>query len=245
MIDSKTPRLFSKGTLKPFDYFLIIGIISINVIYSILSGEIDIIGSLAAISGVICVVLVAKGSMLNYIFGIINVSLYAYISYKALLYGDAVLNAFYYFPMQFIGWFSWTKRTQERDKSKVRAKRMSWQQRLIWGVASAAAVIIGGFILKYYNDPQPFKDSATTVLSIIAMYLMVRTYMEQWFIWVVVNVISVIMWIIATMRGDAHAMLMIFMWIFYLANSVNGLITWNRMVKKEIMHFSIHRDRVE
>ena len=232
MIDSKTPRLFSKGTLKPFDYFLIIGIISINVIYSILSGKIDIIGSLAAISGVICVVLVAKGSMLNYIFGIINVSLYAYISYKALLYGDAVLNAFYYFPMQFIGWFSWTKRTQERDKSKVRAKRMSWQQRLIWGVASAAAVIIGGFILKYYNDPQPFKDSATTVLSIIAMYLMVRTYMEQWFIWVVVNVISVIMWIIATMRGDAHAMLMIFMWIFYLANSVNGLITWSKMAKK-------------
>ena len=234
MIDSKTPRLFSKGTLKPFDYFLIIGIISINVIYSILSGKIDIIGSLAAISGVICVVLVAKGSMLNYIFGIINVSLYAYISYKALLYGDAVLNAFYYFPMQFIGWFSWTKRTQERDKSKVRAKRMSWQQRLIWGVASAAAVIIGGFILKYYNDPQPFKDSATTVLSIIAMYLMVRTYMEQWFIWVVVNVISVIMWIIATMRGDAHAMLMIFMWIFYLANSINGLITWSKMAKKEV-----------
>ena len=231
MTDSKTPRLFSKGTLKPFDYFLIIGIISINVIYSILSGEIDIIGSLAAISGVICVVLVAKGSMLNYIFGVINVSLYAYISYKALLYGDAVLNAFYYLPMQFIGWFSWTKRTQERDKSKVKAKRMSWQQRLIWGVASSAAVIIGGFILKYYNDPQPFKDSATTVLSVIAMYLMVRTYMEQWFIWVVVNVISVIMWIIATMRGDAHAMLMIFMWIFYLANSINGLINWSKMAK--------------
>lgn len=231
MTNDKTfqTKLFSKGTLKPFDYFLILGIISLNIIYSILTKEIDIIGSLAAITGVICVVLVAKRSMLNYIFGIINVSLYAYISYKALLYGDAALNALYYLPMQFIGWISWSKKTQEEDKSRVKSKRMSNKERLLWALGSTTAVIIVGFILKYFNDPQPFKDSATTILSIIAMFLMVRTYMEQWFIWVVVNVISVVMWVIATLRGDAHAMLMIFMWIFYLANSINGLITWGKI----------------
>lgn len=233
MTDNKlTTRLFSKGTLKPFDYFLILGIISLNIVYSILTGEIDIIGSLAAITGVVCVVLVAKRSMLNYIFGVINVSLYAYISFKSQLYGDAALNALYYLPMQFIGWISWSKKTQQEDKSRVKSRRMTSMERLFWFLGSTAAVIIVGFILKYYNDPQPFKDAATTVLSIIAMFLMVKTYMEQWFIWVIVNIISVIMWIIATLRGDAHAMLMIFMWIFYLANSINGLISWNKLADK-------------
>lgn len=92
--------------LSFYDFFLIAGVIASNIAYSVLSGSIDAVGSIAGIAGVICVVLVAKGSIWNYAFGIINVSMYAYISYKAALYGDAGLNALYYLPMQFIGWWS-------------------------------------------------------------------------------------------------------------------------------------------
>ena len=80
--------------LSLYDWFLIVGVIASNLIYSLLSGNVDIVGSMAGIAGVLCVVLVAKGSIWNYLFGIVNVSMYAYISYKASLYGDAVLNAF-------------------------------------------------------------------------------------------------------------------------------------------------------
>ena len=90
--------------LSAYDWFLIVGVIFSNILYSLLSGNVDIVGSAAGIAGVLCVVLVAKGSIWNYVFGVVNVSLYAYISYKASLYGDAGLNALYYFPMQFIGW---------------------------------------------------------------------------------------------------------------------------------------------
>ena len=96
--------------LSLYDWFLIVGVIASNVIYSMMTGTLDVLGSLAGITGVLCVVLVAKGSIWNYLFGLVNVSLYAYISYKASLYGDAVLNAFYYVPMQFIGWWQWRKR---------------------------------------------------------------------------------------------------------------------------------------
>ena len=64
--------------LGPYDIFLIIGIISTNAIYSVTSGTLDIIGSVAAVTGVLCVVLVAKGSIWNYLFGLVNVSLYAF-----------------------------------------------------------------------------------------------------------------------------------------------------------------------
>ena len=79
------------------------------------------------------------------------------------------------------------------------------------------------------GDPQPFKDSATTVLSIIAQALMALAFMEQWILWLVTNVISVAMWSVCAARGDAHAGLMVIMWVFYLFNSLNGLRVWIKL----------------
>ena len=83
-----------------YDWFLISGVIVSNAVYSVMTGTLDVLGTLAGVTGVICVVLVAKGSIWNYLFGLVNVSLYAYISYKAALYGDAALNALYYLLKQ-------------------------------------------------------------------------------------------------------------------------------------------------
>lgn len=221
------------NTLKIFDWFLILGVISTNIVYSILQKEVDFIGSIAAITGVICVVMVAKGNIFNYLFGLINVTLYGYISYKAALYGDAVLNILYYLPMQFVGWFIWIKRRDNPESVTVTSRVMNGKQRVMLGFLSFVLVVLVGFCLKYLNDPQPFKDSATTVLSVIAMFLMVRAYMEQWVLWVVVNVISVIMWIIAFINGEMHSMLMVIMWIFYLTNSINGWYTWLHLSSSE------------
>ncbi len=221
------------NTLKPFDWFLIVGIISINVIYSLLEKEFDIIGSIAGITGVVCVVLVAKGNIFNYFFGLVNVSLYALISYKAALYGDAALNAFYYLPMQFIGWYSWMGRRNNKESVTVVAKRMITSERVILVLISLTTVALTAWVLYILEDPQPIKDATTTVLSIIAMFLMVRRYMEQWVLWIIVNIISVVMWVIAFTSGESHSMLMVIMWLFYLANSVNGWIVWIRLSQND------------
>ena len=224
--------------LSFYDWFLIIGVIASNIVYSLLSGDVDPVGSIAAVAGVLCVVLVAKGSIWNYLFGLVNVSMYAYISYKADLYGDAALNALYYVPMQFIGWWQWRKRGAAMSQAEagdrgvqVKARRFTWEQRLMLGLGCAAAVIVGGYVLKYFGDPQPFKDSATTVLSIVAQALMALAFMEQWALWIITNVISVAMWSICVARGEAHAGVMVIMWVFYLLNSINGLRVWLKLSK--------------
>ena len=225
--------------LSYYDWFLIVGVIVSNVIYSVLTGSLDVIGSVAAISGVLCVVLVAKGSIWNYLFGLVNVSLYALISYKAALYGDAALNALYYVPMQFIGFWQWRRRGAAMSESEaggrgvqVRPRRFSWGQRALLAVGCVAAVVAGGFILKHFGDPQPFKDSTTTVLSIVAQALMALAFMEQWALWIITNVVSVIMWSICVSRGEAHAGVMVIMWTFYLLNSINGLRVWINLSRK-------------
>ena len=225
--------------LSLYDWFLIVGVIASNVIYSVLSGEMDMVGSVASIAGVLCVVLVAKGSIWNYLFGIINVSMYAYISYKASLYGDAALNALYYVPMQFIGWWQWRKRgaamsaSEAGDKGvQVKARRFTWHQRLLLALGCTAAVVACGYVLKHFGDPQPFKDSATTVLSIVAQALMALAFMEQWVLWIITNVISVVMWCICVARGEAHAAVMVIMWVFYLLNSLNGFRVWLKLSRE-------------
>lgn len=224
--------------LTGYDWFLIAGVIVTNIIYSVLTGTVDVVGSIAGITGVLCVVLVAKGSIWNYAFGLVNVSLYAWISYKAALYGDAGLNALYYLPMQFIGWWQWRKRGAAMSESEsagdgvqVKARRLDWSQRVLLVLGCFAAVTAVGFLLKYLGDPQPFKDSATTVLSIVAQALMALAFMEQWALWIITNVISVIMWSVCVLRGEAHAGVMVIMWVFYLLNSINGFRVWLKLSK--------------
>ncbi len=224
--------------LSLYDWFLIVGVIASNVVYSFMTGTLDLLGSLAGITGVLCVVLVAKGNIWNYAFGLVNVSLYAWISYKAALYGDAGLNALYYLPMQFIGWWQWRKRGAAINSAEagdagvqVKARRFGWMQRLYLAVGCIAGIVAVGFLLKYLGDPQPFKDSTTTVLSIVAQALMALAFMEQWCLWIITNIVSVVMWCICVSRGDAHAGVMVIMWVFYLLNSLNGFRVWLKLSK--------------
>ena len=224
--------------LSLYDWFLIAGVIVSNVVYSLLTGTMDVLGSMAAITGVLCVVLVAKGSIWNYLFGLVNVSLYAYISYKASLYGDAALNALYYLPMQFIGWWQWRRRGAAMSAAEagdsgvqVKARRFTWKRRAILVLGCTVAVVAVGFLLKHVGDPQPFKDSTTTVLSIVAQALMALAFMEQWALWIITNIVSVVMWCVCVSRGEAHAGVMVIMWVFYLLNSINGLRVWMKLSK--------------
>ena len=231
--------MMNNRVLSLYDWFLIVGVIASNVIYTLLTGNLDIVGSVAGIAGVFCVVLVAKGSIWNYLFGIINVSMYAYISYKASLYGDAGLNALYYVPMQFIGWWQWRKRGAAVSETEaagqgvqVKARRFDWRQRVLLAAGCTAAVVAVGFALRHFDDPQPFKDSLTTVLSIVAQALMALAFMEQWVLWIITNIVSVIMWSVCVARGEAHAAVMVIMWSFYLLNSINGLRVWLKLSKE-------------
>lgn len=68
-----------------------------------------VMGIISSTTGVACVVCTGKGKLSAYIFGLINSILYAIIAYKATLYGETMLNALYYVPMQFVGFYIWSK----------------------------------------------------------------------------------------------------------------------------------------
>lgn len=180
------------------------------------------IGILSAITNILCVILVANGKVSNYFWGLIGVIAYSYVAFSNKYFGDFMLNAFYYFPMQFIGWYMWNKNNKQET---VESKFLTNRQRLLLITIVYILITMYGFFLEKIGGNLPYIDATSTILSIIAMYLMAKQYMEQWILWVVVNIVTIYMWLqIFISNGNEIATLI--QWIIFLINSLYGLYSW-------------------
>lgn len=188
----------------------------------------NLMGIISATTGVACVICTGKGKLSAYIFGLINCVLYAIISYKATLYGETMLNAIYYVPMQFYGFYVWSK-NMNNETQEVTKRHMSNKIRVISLLAMIVGTVAYGFVLKALGDVMPFVDAFTTVSSVVAMVVSVRMFAEQWWIWVAVDIFSVYMWYTAYINGNDN-MATLLMWIVYLGNAVIMLIKWEKEV---------------
>ena len=110
-----------------------------------------LMGIISATTGVACVVCTGKGKLSAYIFGLVNCVLYAIISYKAKLYGETMLNALYYIPMQFVGFAVW-KKNMNKETNEVKKRHMKNRGRIICLLAMVALTIAYGF-LQLIVDP--------------------------------------------------------------------------------------------
>ena len=192
-----------------------------------------ILSIVTCLTGLWCVILVAKGRIFNYYLGIVNVIGYAYISYQYQLYGEVMLNAIYFLPMQFVGLYIWTRNKNPEVKDAVRIKFMSNVDRCLWIAVSLAATLVYTFVLKCMGDPLPLIDSASTTLSVIAMILMAWRYMEQWILWIIVDIVCIIMWYLVVMDKGANDIALLVMWSAYLINAAYGFIVWIKMYHKQ------------
>ena len=180
----------------------------------------------AALTGVWCVILTGKGKRSSFLFGTVNVVFYAMISFQARYYGEVMLNILYYLPMNFVGWFAWKKHMNEETGEVV--KRRLPRNRRVWVYGlTAAAILLYGLVLKALGGNLPYVDSMSTVVSVTAQILSVKRLTEQWVLWIVVDVVTVVMWgINFTQGGETVATLA--MWSVYLINAVIMYIRWNR-----------------
>ena len=193
--------------------------------------EDTIMGIISATTGVACVICTGKGKLSAYIFGLVNCVLYAIISYKAKLYGETMLHLLYYVPMQFIGFYIWSK-NMNKSTHEVNKIHMTNKSRVFWLIIMILSTIIYGYILKYLGDAMPFVDSFTTMSSVIAMIVSVKMYSEQWWIWILVDVFSVYMWWTNFSIGNDNFATLL-MWIVYLLNAIIMSIKWEKEVGKK------------
>lgn len=195
----------------------------------------SLLGLTSSITGMICVVLVAKGKISNYYFGIVQTGTYAYISYTYGLYGESMLNALFYLPIQFIGIYLWSKnKTDNSVKGEdVRVKKLSLKGWILVITISITASLLYAQVLSAIGGQQVRLDSVAVVLSIVAQILMLKRFAEQWILWIAVNVLSIALWAITLISTGGNDWSMLVMWTAFLFNSVYGYINWIKMSKKQ------------
>ena len=190
------------------------------------------LGILSGMAGVTSVILVAKRMILNYAFGIFQVTTYSFLAYQASLFGEVQLNLLYFLPMNIIGWYMWRKMdTPMYEEGTVKAKFLSLRGRIIWSVVSVVAIIAYAQFLDVLGGNHVYLDSTSTVLSVLAMILMVKAFAEQWVLWIVVNFVSVAMWVMTLQDGSGDIATLL-MWSVFLINSIFGLISWSKNAQK-------------
>ena len=187
------------------------------------------IGMVCGISGVICVVLTAKGKISSYLFNFIQMITYMVICWDAKLFLEFGEQVFY-FVVCIFGVFLWKKNMKKNDDGteQVIAKKFKpWH----W-VVTIIITIVSTFILGYFGDnilgsTLSYLDAFTVALAVIAQLLMVWRYREQWAIWVVIDVSSLVMFIILGQWS------MVAMYIAWTINAFYGWYNWSKLNKNQ------------
>ena len=216
--------------MTKFQWFEVLGVIGFTIYFAIIDKENPLwyilLSSAAAISGIFCVVLCAGGKKAQYYWGFANVIAYVVVSWINKYYGEVMLNALYYLPSQFVGMYMWNK-YQADDGESVKCRKMSPKKTGIFLIISFVMIWLYKMLLNALGGNAAWLDSTSTTFSVIANALMVMRYREQWILWIIVDAVTVAMWMVA---GD---FIMTAMWAFYLLNACYGYITWTKMNKKE------------
>ena len=231
-------QLFKEWTWFERIWLLLFSIVNV---FLYLKWDSGLIGLISAMSGMLCVVLVAKGKISNFVFGIVNTATYAYISYGYGLYGESMLNALFYLPTQFIGLWMWQR---HRSVNKVRDEDIEIKRLSVKGWAIViASVVVGAYaymhVLMALDAQQVRIDSVAVVMSVVAQILLTLRYAEQWVLWILVNLLSIVLWVVTLSQSGGSDYTMPVMWTAFLINSIYGWINWLKLQQGKAAQMSV------
>ncbi|MCR4327499.1 MAG: nicotinamide riboside transporter PnuC [Nanoarchaeota archaeon] len=223
-----------KDYLKDWNWFERIWLLTFTIvnIYLFFAWQDTIVGLTASITGMICVVLTAKAKISSFYFGFVNILTYSYVAYQSSYYGDVMLNMLYFLPMTFVGIYFWKKNQKLGKTGEVKVRSLDWRKRFLWFSLSIVALVLYGGILTLIKGTLPFVDSATTVFSVIATIMLNKRLTEQWFYWILVDILSIVMWVYIFFTQGSDISILV-MWSAFLVNAVYGLYNWKKMEKKQ------------
>ncbi len=192
----------------------------------------QIIELVATVFGLINVYLLTRQNIWAWPAGIIMVSLYVYIFYVSRLYSDFILNIIYV-VLNVYGWWYWTRKSrrpilsEEEEEKEVPVTRMSPGSKMAWGVLIVAGTALWGYLMDINTDADfAYFDAFTTVASLSAQYLLARKKLENWIIWIVVDLVAVNIYYLKGLYFTSA------LYGVFLALCVLGFVEWKRSMNE-------------
>jgi len=173
---------------------------------------------IATLLGLANIVLLVRRSIWNYPFGLLMVALYTHIFFHEKLYSDALLQIFF-FVIQLYGWWAWWR--VGGGDHKVDVVRLTGPARIAW-IAMIALVSLGwGTIMHVYTDASfPWWDAGVAVASIAAQILLARRCIENWILWILIDIGAIPLYLIKGLPYTAA------LYFIFLLLCLAGLREW-------------------
>ena len=203
-----------------------------ELIQSIYNGLIQTtpIEAVAVIMGIVSVWYSRKENILVYPTGLINTTLYIYLSFKGHLLGEASVN-FYYTIMSLYGWYLWTRKTEDKTTFVLQithSNKKEWlQQLLFFGVIYAIIYLLLTYAkTAFAPEAIPWADAFASATAYTGMWLMAKKKVESWIWWILTNIASIPLYFI---KGYAFTSVQ---FIVLLILAIAGWISWNQKSKE-------------
>lgn len=183
------------------------------------------IEGVAAFTGFLCVVLYIRQNIWSWPVGIVSAALYILVFFHAKLYADTGLQVVYVF-ISIYGWYQWIYGGP--DHSALKVSRVTQPMIMVM----LAIIVVGTSLMAYglttYTDAAlPFWDSLTTVMSLVAQWMLAKKILENWLVWIVADVLYVGIFLYKELYMTAG------LYAFFLILATMGFLTWRKSMHAE------------
>lgn len=179
----------------------------------------------ASLLGLANIILLVRRSIWNFPVGMAMVAIVGVVLAEARLYAESGLQAFF-LVVNAWGWWLWSRARGDEGAALVPVGWMGWPARAAWGAVTAALSLSLGWVMHLYTDAAlPFADSAVTGASIAAQLLLSFRRIENWVLWVAIDVVSVGLYI------NRGLFLLAALYVAFGVLSVMGLREWMKAVR--------------
>lgn len=177
----------------------------------------------AAAFGVISVFLSTRQNIWSWPTAIVNATLYTIVFYQSRLYGQMGLQAVF-LTLSVYGWYQWLYGGEQRTELRVSRAPAG----LLAGLAvfNFVACVTLAAVLRNTNAALPWLDAALTTTSLVAQWMMTRKILENWILWIVVDVVYVPLFFSQRLYATSA------LYAAFLVLAVIGFVDWRRTIPR-------------
>ena len=174
----------------------------------------------AAAFGLACVWLTIRQNLWCWPTGIVCAALYVYVFFEARLLSDAALQVIF-IGLQVYGWYHWLY-GGEGGRNTLPVTDIAPREAALWAAIIALGTAAVGRLTTEMGAALPYWDAFTTVVSLVAQYLMARKIVQAFLLWMTVDVVAIGIYAVKDLYVTAG------LYAVFLCLATLGFLGWRR-----------------
>lgn len=174
---------------------------------------------------------VARGYRWGLLISVVSLILYIFVSAYSKVWGEAIINALLFLPLEIITYFSWKKSVADDNKLNEIRVKVTYQP-YVW-IGSLIVFTTGVWAFLKYVIGQEFAifNAISMVSFVIATLIRRKRYIYSWYLYMFGNLSIIILWILVSRNQDLATLPMVIGSIALFANNFNGLYIWTKIYR--------------